>query len=482
MASSNLNALNTALDVSPLRPLHWRIWGLSAMGVFIDGFDLFIIGVALPLVINQYKPGNVLIGLTVAAASLGALVGALFGGMITDRVGRKPIYVLDMLLVIIFCLGSACAWNMWSLAAMRFLLGLGIGADYPLCASYISEFIPARLRGRMIIAAFSFQAFGMLAAAAVGALVLKLDPSMGDWRWMLGLPAAPAFVVLILRMGLPESARWYLEHGQFKKAAQVVGLIVPEQKPQLVSLMEKEAQHIVEVEEKKLGYADLFSKKFRRRTLLATVPWFLMDISTYGIGIFTPLILTTFLASHAGVDGAATGAIASDFRATEGAAFVDLFLILGFVLNICLVDHYGRIRLQIIGFAGMAAGLVLLSLAGARLEAQQTPSMILVFLGFILFNVMMNLGPNATTFILPAELFPTRIRASGHGLAAGCAKLGATVGLFLLPIFKGRFGLVATLVGLTLVSLAALIVTVATRIETAGRSLEDLHPGEAQVD
>ena len=479
--ASNQQALNSALDISPLRPIHWKIWWLSAMGVFLDGFDLFIIGIALPLIVYRYHPSNTLVGLLAASASFGAIGGALAGGALTDRWGRKTIYVLDMLCVVIFALGSAFAGSIALLIAMRFLMGVSIGADYPICASYVYEFMPARLRGRMLISAFSFQALGMLAAAACGAILLYLHPSVESWRWMLGLPAVPAFIVLVLRLSVPESPRWYLEHGHYQKAATVVGLVVPEKRDILRELMAREARHIEKVEGRKLGYADLFGKKYRRRTLLATVPWMLMDIATYGIGIFTPVILAAFIIGPSANTPGLMDDILRDRHATVGAAFLDIFLIVGFILNILLVERFGRIRLQVLGFAGMAAGMALLAVAGSQLDAHAQPIIPLVFLGFILFNLMANLGPNATTFLLPAELFPTKIRASGHGLAAGCAKFGAAIGLLFLPSFKSHFGIVATVVTMSLVCLAALIVTVSTRIETAGRSLEELHPGEVPV-
>jgi MFS family permease len=480
--TSHQQAFNEVLDISPLRPLHWKIWSLSAMGVFLDGFDLFIIGIALPLIVVQYHPSNNAVGLVAAAASLGAIVGALAGGFLTDRWGRKPIYVLDMFCVMVFSLASAFTHGLASLIAMRFFMGMSIGADYPICASYVSEFMPARLRGRMLISAFSFQALGMAAAATLGALILKFHPAVEDWRWMLGLPSVLALVVLWLRLGVPESARWHLEHGHYQKAVAIVAQVVPEKKAVLLELLEKEARHIEKIEERKLGYLDLFTAKFRRRTVLAVVPWFLMDIATYGIGIFTPFILAALIVGPTANPPGLVDDILKDLHATEGAAVIDLFLIVGFVLNILLVERLGRIRLQVIGFAGMAAGMAVLALTGAQLNAHQTPSVALVFLGFILFNVMMNLGPNATTFLLPAELFPTKIRASGHGLAAGAAKFGAAVGLFFLPGFKSHYGIVATVLVMGFICLIALIVTIATRIETTGRSLEELHPGEVLVD
>ena len=181
-----------------------------------------------------------------------------------------------------------------------------------------------------------------------------------------------------------------------------------------------------------MGYGQLLSKRYFRRTVLAVVPWFCMDIATYGIGIFTPTILAIITFDNE------TNFILKDISATRGAAYLDSFLIVGFLLNIWLVDKWGRLRLQIIGFGGMVLGLCVLAIASAT-AGQGDASLYFVIPGFILFNLLMNMGPNATTFILPAELFPTSMRASAHGIATATAKLGGALGIFLIPIPTGQY-------------------------------------------
>jgi MFS transporter, putative metabolite transport protein len=165
-------ALCKLLDNSHLTSTHWRIWFLSAMGIFLDGFDLFIISIALPLIIKDLTPNPLVVGAIGSAAVIGAILGASFGGVLTDRFGRKSIYIVDLLFFIIFSALSGFSWDVWSLIIFRFLLGVGVGADYPICASYVSEFMPACKRGKMLIGAFAFQAIGMFAAAIVGLIIL----------------------------------------------------------------------------------------------------------------------------------------------------------------------------------------------------------------------------------------------------------------------------------------------------------------------
>lgn len=460
--------LGRALDTSPLTPMHWRIWWLSAMGVFLDGFDLFIIAVALPLIVVDLQPSPVVEGLIGAAALIGAMVGAFAGGRLTDRYGRKAIYVIDLAVFVAGSLATALAPGAISLLILRAVLGVGVGADYPICAAYVSEFMPARVRGRMLIGAFSFQALGMVAAALSGLLILSLHPARDAWRIMLAVAVIPALAVMVLRRAVPESPRWCIEHGQVDRAARIVADLVPGRRAELIALA---ARPLPPLRRRAESFAVLFSARYIRRTVLAAGAWFLMDIASYAIGIFTPSILASLAFTAPG-----RGPIATDFMATEGAAFLDVFLVIGFLLNVWLVDRWGRIRLQALGFAGMALGLLVLA-RGATMDPAGHGA-ITIFAGFVLFNVLMNVGPNATTFILPAELFSTEVRASGHGFAAGAAKLGAALGIFLLPVLRVQLGVPMLLALLAGVCVLGLVITLVFHVETRGRSLEELNPEE----
>jgi len=191
MSSKTTLSMNEALNEAQLGSLHWRVWFLSSMGVFLDGFDLFIIGIALPLIVREFNPGPVGIGFIGAAAVLGSVLGGFLGGKFIDHYGRKSLYIVDMVFSLAFGLMSAFSWNVWSLIAFRFLLGMGVGVDYPICASYVSEFMPTRIRGRMLISSFSFQAIGMLFAALMGLLILNIYPEEVAWRYMLAAGAVP---------------------------------------------------------------------------------------------------------------------------------------------------------------------------------------------------------------------------------------------------------------------------------------------------
>ena len=466
--------LTDALDDAPFTLKHAHIWFLSSMGIFLDGFDLFVMSIALPLIITRFSASPLAQGAVGAASVVGAIFGALIGGRLCDKFGRKKVFLADLIIFIVFAVLSSFAWDLGSLILFRFLLGIGIGADYPICASYVCEFMPTRIRGRMMIAAFSFQAVGIFAAAAFGLFILAVHPVGSAWRWMLVAGAAPALLILVLRRTVPESARWHIQRGEWKLAMGVVRHLIPdftikgETKPPVKDAVKDEPEkrawhsHLAD-------YAGLFSRQNLRRTILVTVPWFLMDFAFYGVGIFTPILIASFMGSNA----AGFNFIAQDFFSTEYTVFLDIFLVIGFILNILFIEKIGRIRLQLAGFIGMAAGMFILA---ASQSGSQTITA-LAFVGFGLFNLLMNWGPNATTFLLPAELFPTRLRGTAHGFASALAKVGAACGIVFVPVMKASCGVQATIIMMGVICVVAFVVTWLTRIDMTGRSLEDLENG-----
>ncbi|MGF1514311.1 MAG: MFS transporter [Elainellaceae cyanobacterium] len=218
------------LEASPVTRTMWLLWLLSAGLIALDGFDFFVIGVALPFVQRDFGLGATSVGAVATAAIAGALVGSLTLGPITDRVGRQRMLLVDVAMFVIATAGTAIAWNAASLIAFRFLVGVGIGADYPISVSYITENVPARYRGRMVIGAFSFQAVGALLGALTGLTVLHLFsviyPGTDQmaiqyaWRWMLGVGVLLAIAVAGVRLSFtPESPLYFISRGEYAEAS-----------------------------------------------------------------------------------------------------------------------------------------------------------------------------------------------------------------------------------------------------------------------
>lgn len=424
--------------------LHWKVFIFAALGIFMDGYDFFIIAAALPLIQEYWHPAPAVLGLIGAAATVGAVAGGALLGRYADIWGRRRVAMLTMTLFAVISIASGLAWSIAALIAIRFVLGMAIGADYPTGASYVAEFMPVKQRPQLLFASLSFQALGAVAGAYLG-IVLVHTHHLDAWRLMLGMGFVPAVLILILRGQLPESPRWLYSVGRVEDAKRVLSELL--QQP-----VELDIQEEPKVET--LPFRALFSREFVGRTLFATVPWFCMDVALYGMALFTPIILASTGFGHA-----KNTFWSRDIHALRGALWLDILLVLGFAAGIWLVKHAGVIRMQIAGFAGMVVGLGLVVFGSARSDAW------MIFAGFAIFNLSVNAGPNGTTYIVAAVEFPTTIRASGDGLATSAGKIGASVGIFLMPIMQAQWGLTVTIAAVAGVALVGLLVSVVLRDE-----------------
>lgn len=446
------------MDASALKPIQRRLWALSSGGTLLDGFAIFVLGVAMPFVIAEFHFQPDVVGLIGASLVLGAVFGAGLGGPMADRLGRKPLMLADMIIICVGAAASALANGAVMLFVGQFLVGVGIGVDFPVSSSYVSEVLPKRSRARLMVATIACQSVGMLLAAAITLALLKTANGTQTWRLFLATEGIIALLFFLLRLSEPDSPHWLIFRGRVAEAAQAFIRILPEQRETVLELSGNAGNETLTpsvAPARPPGITNLFSHTYRARTVLVAVPWFLMDIATYGVGLFTPIILSAI-----DISGQTGGAISHDLADVRGSGAIDLFLLFGFLLGIWAVPRFGRIRMQAIGFAGMACGMVLLMIAvyltNSPAGAGHVP---LVFIGFIVFNLLMNTGPNSTTFTLAPVLFPTELRATASGFAASIAKLGATLGVFVLPILKSKFGLPAVLGMVVAVSILGLIVT-----------------------
>jgi MFS family permease len=340
----------------------------------------------------------------------------------------------------------------------------------------ISENIPSANRGKLVLGAFGFQALGALAGTGVGSIVLIIDPTLSAWRWMYATAMLPALAITIARFFVVESANWLAVRGDHEQAEKSVKRLlrrVP-QYPTNVQLARSATS--AHGEQSSRSFSALFNQRNRRATIFASLPWFIQDLSTYGIGIFTPVILAAAIGGGPDHIRSLSDLIAKDIISSKGAALIDVLLLVGIAFAVMLADRVGRIKLQIFGFIGCAVGLLIASFsAGVSGE----PKIVLIFTGFMLFDFMTNLGPNAQTYLLAGEVFPTEVRGMGAGFAAAFAKIGAVATAFLFPILLVDIGTRALLYGLVIASLLGAWVTWQWRIETTGVNLD--HIGKEPV-
>ncbi len=455
----------TALQSTPMTAMQWRIWTLAAFGKFFEGLVVFMTGVAMPLIAEEFDITKTQHGIVGAASLLGILVGAIGLGGLSDSFGRKFMFIVEMIIFTIFLSLLVVSPSYFWLVIFLFGLGVALGCDYPTAHLIISESIPSGMRGRLVLGAFGFQALGALTGTVVGYLVLKNIPEIGAWRWMYATAIIPAVLVTIGRFSITESAHWLLVKGRHSEAQTQVERLLSRRPTypksvRLAALSTGEAQQNI---------ATLFNKTYRRATILAAVPWFLQDLGTYGIGIFTPTILASAIGHKTAHIRSIADLINNDVMAAKGSGVIDLLLIVGIVAAVLLVNKIGSIRLQIWGFIGCAVGLLIAACSGFFTGGSQ---LFFIFAGFMLFNFMTNMGPNAQTYLLAGEVFPTQVRGMGAGFAAAFAKIGAVLTAFLFPILLADIGTRALLFILVGTSLLGAFITWRFRIETTGVNLE----------
>ncbi|MCP9812812.1 MFS transporter [Synechococcus lacustris L1E-Slac] len=446
--------------------MQWLVWSLATAGKFFEGLIVFMGGIALPLVSEQFSIDQTTKGFITAATLAGILIGALFLGGLADRFGRKPVFIGEMVLLLIGLLGASFSSSSELLIFWLFIMGLALGADYPTAHLVISESIPASIRGRLVLGAFSFQALGAVIGTAICAVVLSSKPELSTWRIFYLLPVIPVALVAWGRIFLPESSHWLLSKGHLTKAEKQLRKLLNRQD---ISLLQLEIAEEGVVKYKSSKFGDLFHGKQLKSTILASLPWFLQDISTYGIGIFTPIIIAAAFGAEAHEHNL-SAVIHNDLLGAKGTALVDIGFLVGIAFAIWLSDKLGRIPLQIAGFIGCALGL-LIAAAGNFNGAN---NIVLIGVGFFLFQFMTNLGPNSQTYLIAGEVFPTKIRGVGAGFAAASGKVGAVITAFFFPALLSGFGADRLLPLLALTSLIGAWITWLYRVETKGVNLETI--------
>jgi MFS transporter, putative metabolite transport protein len=354
----------TETSFNPLTAMQWRILGLATAGKFFEGMVVFMTGVALPLIVYEFGLGAAEKGIVGAATLFGILVGALALGGLADKFGRKTLFIIEMIIFTVFLILTSLSPTYHTLVLFLFGIGLALGCDYPTGHMIISESMPSGSRGKLVLGAFGFQAAGALVGTAVGYLILSNDETLTAWRWMYASAIIPAVLVILGRLTISESSHWLVNTGKVDHASEELARLLKRTPPYPKNLYIKTVQHENNNGEKEgSGYGALFSKKNLRATILASVPWFLQDLGTYGIGIFTPTILAATIGAQTIHPHNLATIIHNDILASEGAAFLDIFLIIGILFAIFLTDRVGRIKLQVIGFIGCAAGLFLASMS-----------------------------------------------------------------------------------------------------------------------
>jgi len=461
MATTTGRTRSQRLDALPWTRRHSRLLAGSGIGWALDAMDVGLISfvIAQLVVVWQVAPGE--LSWVASAGFLGMAIGASLGGLLADRLGRRQVFALTLLVYGVFTGLSALAWGIGALVALRFLVGLGLGAELPIASTLVSEFAPARIRGRIIVILESFWAVGWTAAAVIGYFVVPIGDD--GWRWALALGAVPAVWAIVVRLKLPESVRFLEGKGRHGEAERIVAEFEAAAGPghleKQARLDEPAAASAVdgpaETTNSATGTATtspatgtIFGARLRRRTISLWIVWFCVNFAYYGAFIWLPTLL-----------------VAQGFslvKSFEYTLIITLAQLPGYAVSAWLVEKWGRRVTLAVFLAGSAVA------AGLFGTADDVAS-ILVFGALMSF---FNLGAWGALYAVTPELYPTRVRGTGAGWAAGFGRLASIIAPLCVPLLLSAGG-VALPFGVFAAVFAIAAITALTLPDLRGKALED---------
>jgi len=398
--------ISERLDALPFTKRHLRVLTGSGLGWALDAMDVGLISFVIAALAVQWSLQPSETAWIASAGFVGMAIGASVGGLLADRFGRRQIFAVTLVVYGVATGASALVGGLVALLVLRFVVGLGLGAELPVASTYVSEFAPARMRGRLIVILEAFWAVGWTAAALIGYLVI---PGSDDgWRWAFALGAIPAAYALIVRWGLPESARWLERRGRHEQAAMVVGSFEtaargtpPASSPPVA------ASPVAESLGARLGA--LWSREFRPRTVSLWIVWFCVNFSYYGAFIWIPSIL-----------------VAQGYDLVRSFGFtliITLAQLPGYAVAAWLIEVWGRRLTLSVFLVGSATAAVFFGTATSEAGVIATGMALSFF----------NLGAWGALYAVTPEMYPTSLRATGSGWAAGVGRIASIIAPLAVP-------------------------------------------------
>jgi putative MFS transporter len=409
------------------------LWGSG--GPFLDGYVLVIIGVALEQLTPLLHLDAEWIGLLGAATLVGLFIGTSLFGYISDRVGRRKMFLIDIILIGLISLATMWVSSPMELLVMRVLIGIVIGADYPIATSMITEFSNTRQRAFAVGFIAAMWYVGATCANLVGYLLYDMADG---WRWMLGSAFIPCVLILVGRFDLPESPRWLLRKGRVQECEQMMLKLFGEP----VVFDEEPAQET--------RFLQLFTRRHFSFVLFVAAIWTCQVIPMFALYTFGPQIVGLL-----GWDQGRTAAL--------GNVVISLFFMLGCLPAMYWLNKIGRRPLLIGSFAMMTLALAVLGLVSSL-------DIWLVIVAFAVYAFFSG-GPGILQWLYPNELFPTDIRASAVGVIMSISRIGTVISTWALPVFITRYGISTVMLTGALISLIGWLVSIFFAPETRGLSL-----------
>ncbi|MCD4711550.1 MAG: sugar porter family MFS transporter [Bacteroidales bacterium] len=428
------------------RILFWSI--TVALGGFLFGFDTAVISGAEQYIQKIWGLNSFQHGLTISIALIGTVFGALFGGIPSDRIGRKKTLFWIAVLYLVSALGSALSTDWYLFMVFRFLGGLGVGASSVAAPLYISEISPANRRGRLV-AMFQFNVvFGIVIAYISNYFIAGIGPN--SWRWMLGVEAIPAIVFLVLVLRIPRSPRWLiLKRNLVDEASAVLELINPANVDETIKNIEQ-SKHATNKDQY------LFkSRIYRLPIVLAVLIAFFNQVS--GINAIIYYAPRIFEMTGLGESSA--------LLSTAGIGIVNFIFTL---LAMRFIDKFGRRTLMLIGSIGLIITLGLVSRAfyTESFGGMAVPVLLFIYIAFFAFS------QGAVIWVFISEVFPNEVRAGGQALGSFTHWFMAALIAFSFPAISEKLGGGTTFLIFAIMMVLKLIFVLRLMPETKGKSLE----------
>jgi len=454
----------TKLDDQVPTSFYWRLTLLATLGGFLFGYDTSNIGSALNFV--PYNLHGLALGYLVSGASLGAAAGAFLGGPVSDHFGRKILLIVDAGLYAVGAILSAVTPDAAVLLIARTMIGLAIGADSAIATAYIAEYAPKERRGSLAMLQQWMITVGILLAYIIALIIFAAFPGSAasvGWRLVLGLGAVPALAGLALRTTMPESPRWLLRHGRYddvRKAMAVLGAEVSEADV-------RSAAQVIERVEGKSRQRAAWTPGVRRALIVVSVFFVFQQIT----GINVPLYYGPHLLGPI-FSGAHASLVDTTVAGVEITAIMTSVNVASTYLGFRWIDKFGRRRLAIGGFAGMAFFALVTTLGLAGLGG--TPRLVVTMIGLDFFIASFAIGVGGTGWTLQGEVFPTAVRGQAAAFAAMIDWLANFLIIEVFPVSQNAISLGGVLV--VFAGLAALAIVFIWKFlpETKGLAVEDI--------
>ncbi|RTR39181.1 MFS transporter [Shewanella canadensis] len=423
-------------DDMEFTPLHRKIMLWGSGGPFLDGYVLVIIGLALQQLTPELGLDAQWIGLVGAATLVGLFIGTALFGYVADIVGRKKMFMIDIIAIAVLSFATMFISSPIELVILRFLIGIVIGADYPIATSMVAEFSPTKKRAFTMGFIAAMWYVGATAANMVGYLLYDVQDG---WRYMFGSAIIPCLVILLGRFHLPESPRWLLKKGRVEECQEIMHKFFGND----VDINFEEAEET--------KYSKLFEPVYLKRIIFIGTIWSCQVIPMFAIYTFGPQIIE-LLGFTEGQDAAL------------GNIVISIFFMAGCIPAMYWLNSIGRRPLLIGSFGIMTASLALLGIV-------PNPSIWLIVGAFAIYAFFSG-GPGILQWLYPNELFPTEIRASAVGAVMSFSRIGTIVSTYALPVYMATYGISSTLLVGAAISLIGLVVSVFMAPETKGLTLE----------